>query len=66
MNRARDHENQKNGNKDCETFTDFRDLCAIKELDAVIVGTPDHWHSLACLEALNNKRRLLRKITHLL
>ena len=67
MNRARDHVNQKNGNKDCETFTDFRDLCAIKELDAVIVGTPDHWHSLACLEALNNKKDVYceKPITHL-
>ena len=67
MNRARDHVNQKNGNKDCETFTDFRDLCAMKDLDAVIVGTPDHWHSLACLEALNNKKDVYceKPITHL-
>ena len=67
MNRARDHVNQKNGNKDCEAFTDFRDLCAMKDLDAVIVGTPDHWHSLACLEALNNKKDVYceKPITHL-
>ncbi len=48
MNRSRDNVNKRYGNKDCQTFTDFRDLCAMKELDAVIVGTPDHWHSVYC------------------
>lgn len=30
---------------------DFRKIVEMKELDAVIVGTPDHWHALPTVEA---------------
>jgi predicted dehydrogenase len=29
-----------------DTFTDFRKLLERKDIDAIINGTPDHWHSL--------------------
>jgi predicted dehydrogenase len=34
------------------TFTDYRQMLAQKDLDVVIVGTPDHWHALATIAAL--------------
>ena len=40
--------------KGCATFRDFRDLLARPEIDAIFVGTPDHWHvpiSLAAMRA---------------
>src|SRR5262249_17292895 len=44
---------QKNrdGYKGCKAFNDFRDLLALKEIDAVVIATPDHWHAIPCILA---------------
>lgn len=33
-------------NEDCATSKDFRDVLARKDIDAVMISTPDHWHTL--------------------
>ncbi|HEY1189727.1 MAG TPA: Gfo/Idh/MocA family oxidoreductase [Gemmata sp.] len=34
-----------------QQFTDYQKLLAKKDLDAVVIVTPDHWHALMCVEA---------------
>lgn len=34
------------------TYTDYRELISNPEIDAVVIGTPDHWHCLPMVEAV--------------
>lgn len=35
----------------CAAYNDFREMLARKDLDAVVIATPDHWHSIPLIEA---------------
>src|SRR5688500_19080080 len=37
-----------------KTFADYREVCDLADLDIVINGTPDHWHTLINLRALHS------------
>ena len=39
-------------NTNCAAYSDFRELLARKDIDAVVVATPDHWHAIPTLAAL--------------
>jgi predicted dehydrogenase len=38
-------------NKDCEPYRDYRKMLARKDIDAVMIAVPDHWHELIAVEA---------------
>jgi predicted dehydrogenase len=36
------------------TYADYREMLAERDLDVVLVGTPDHWHALPTIAALQS------------
>jgi predicted dehydrogenase len=38
---------------EAKSFGDHRKLLEMKQLDAVLIATPDHWHALTAIDALN-------------
>ena len=37
--------------KSCDAYNDFRELLARKDIDAVVIATPEHWHAIPIIEA---------------
>jgi predicted dehydrogenase len=37
--------------KGCTAYEDFREVIARKDIDAVLIALPDHWHSIPVIEA---------------
>jgi predicted dehydrogenase len=50
-NRVRDMVNSYYGDSGCEAYNDFRDVLARRDIDAVMIATPEHWHALISIEA---------------
>ncbi len=50
--RAKETVNERYGNEDCGAARDFREILARKDIDAVMISTPDHWHTIISLLAI--------------
>jgi predicted dehydrogenase len=44
--------NEYYGNQDCAAYTDFQEIINRDDIDAVMISTPDHWHTPISLIAL--------------
>lgn len=40
------------GNSACQTYTDYHEVIARKDVDAVMISTADHWHVFMSLDAI--------------
>jgi predicted dehydrogenase len=54
------------GNTNCKEYNDFREVIALKEVDAVCIATPDHWHAVPMLAALRSGKDVYceKPLTH--
>ena len=50
-NAARARANGRQKNKDCKAYEDFRELLARKDIAAVCIATPAHWHAIQTIAA---------------
>ena len=52
--------------KGLKQFKDFRELIALDGLDAVVIGTPDHWHAIPCIMAARAGKHIYceKPLTH--
>jgi len=56
---AKEKANSHYNNKDCISYTDFREVLARKDIDAVMVSTPDHWHIPISLMAIRTGKDVI-------
>src|SRR6056297_3515380 len=53
-------------NQDCRAHNDFRKITTDPAIDAVLIMTPDHWHVLQILSAIENGKDVYaeKPLTH--
>ena len=51
LDQGRDIVNSKYGNSDCAAYSDYRELLARDDIDALLIASPDQWHVLQSVEA---------------
>ena len=52
LTKAQTQVHQEYGNQDCSATKDFREILDRKDIDAVMISTPDHWHTLMSVMAV--------------
>ena len=57
--RAKNQVDDINGDKDCATHIDFRELLARDDIDAVLIATGPNWHAVAATMAATTTAKLV-------
>lgn len=68
LRNTKDKVDRRYHNKDCAAYTDFRELIARKDIDAISLCTPDHWHAVPAVLAANSGKDIFgeKPISHCL
>jgi len=53
-----DETNKQYGGTACRGYGDFREIMGRKDIDAVVVATPDHWHALVGIAAARSGKHV--------
>jgi predicted dehydrogenase len=58
--------NDRYGNSDCKPYDDYREVVARKDIDTVMIATPDHWHAAIAIEAARSGKDIFceKPVTH--
>ena len=53
-------------NEDCKAVNDYREITENKDIDAVCIATPDHWHAIISLSAIRHGKDVYceKPLTH--
>jgi predicted dehydrogenase len=54
--RVEKHYSKDSAYKGCAEHVDFREVIGQKDIDAVVIATPDHWHAIPIIEAAKAKK----------
>jgi len=54
VNMAKRQVDNRYGNRECKATKDWREVVAREDLDAVFIGTPDHWHAVISIAAMKS------------
>ncbi len=54
------------GNTDCKAYRDYREVVTRKDIDAIMIGTPDHWHAAIAIAAVRHGKDVYceKPVTH--
>jgi len=58
--------NKHYGNTDCKAYGDYREVVSRQDIDAVMIGTPDHWHAAIAIAAARSGKDIYceKPVTH--
>lgn len=67
-NDAKNNVNHKYNNTDCTAYNDFREVVGRTDIDTISLATPDHWHGVVAVAALNSGKDVYgeKPLTHCL